>query len=326
MTALRLHRKADAIDDLGFELVDQQPPSPGPDQCLIEVRSAAVNMSDAKAALGQMPHARWPRTPGRDYAGVVIEGPTYLKGQEVWGSGGDLGITRDGTHSRYLVLDASSVRPKSVQVSLLQAGTIGVPFVTAFEGLRRAGGLAGKSSILICGANGRVGEATAQLACAAGLTVFGVARSDVTYRGHSIGSPVEMIDTRNTSISEHIRNRTGGRGVDLVFNTVGSPYFAEAHAAMAKNSTQILIATIDRGVPFDILRLYRGQHTFVGVDTLALDSAACASILGELTPMFDSGALKPFPIEPDGVFDLDHAASAYRMVYEGSARRVVLTP
>jgi len=326
MTALRLHQKAESIDALTFQIDPGRPRQIQPNECLVEVKSAAVNMSDAKAAMGQMPYAVWPRTPGRDYAGIVIEGPAHLRGLAVWGSGGELGITRDGTHGRYLVVDASAVRPKSSKVSLLQAGAIGVPFVTAFEGLRRAGGLENKSSILVCGANGRVGEAAIQLACAAGLTVYGVERFGAPYNGHRVGSSVEMIDTRSKSLSDQIKERTGGRGVHLVFNTVGSPYFVEAHASMAKDATQIFIATIERNVPFDIFQFFRGQHTFVGIDTLTLDSVACASILEALTPMFDSGSLRAFPVEAEAVFDLEHAASAYREVYTGSPRRVVLAP
>src|SRR6476469_4494607 len=59
---------------------------------LIEVKAAAVNPSDVKAATGLMPYVVFPRTPGRDYAGVVIDGPTEWVGREVFGSSGDLGI------------------------------------------------------------------------------------------------------------------------------------------------------------------------------------------------------------------------------------------
>jgi NADPH:quinone reductase len=54
---------------------------------VIEIAAAGVNASDVKAVLGAMPHAIWPRTPGRDYSGVVVEGPADLIGKEVWGSG-----------------------------------------------------------------------------------------------------------------------------------------------------------------------------------------------------------------------------------------------
>jgi hypothetical protein len=59
---------------------------------LIELKAAAVNPSDVKAATGLMPYAVFPRTPGRDYAGVVIDGPTGWIGREVFGSSGDLGF------------------------------------------------------------------------------------------------------------------------------------------------------------------------------------------------------------------------------------------
>ena len=68
-------------------------------EALVKVASAGVNPSDVKAVLGAMPHAVWPRTPGRDYAGTVVNPPAEWVGKEVWGSGGELGIRRDGTHA-----------------------------------------------------------------------------------------------------------------------------------------------------------------------------------------------------------------------------------
>ncbi|MBC8058823.1 MAG: zinc-binding alcohol dehydrogenase family protein [Rhizobiales bacterium] len=325
MAALHIFEKAPTVEALRFELVEQDPPPLAPGQCLIEVRSAAVNMSDAKAALGQMPHAVWPRTPGRDYAGVVVDGPSALVGCEVWGCGGELGITRDGSHAKYLVVDESAVRAKPASIGLREAGAIGVPFVTAVEGLRRAGGLVGKASILVCGANGGVGQAAVQLAAAAGLTVLAAQRSATPYDGPNAGR-VQVLDAGNGSLSRQVRDRTGGRGVDLVFNTVGSPYFTEANAAMAKNATHIFIATIERSVPFDILPFFRGQHTYVGIDSLALRAADCATILGDLAPQFEAGLLRPFPIKPGAAYELSDATSAYAAVYSGARHRVVLTP
>src|ERR1700735_4856491 len=78
-------------------VVERHPLSRGDDQVLIEIKAAAVNPSDIKAATGLMPYAVFPRTSGRDYAGVVIEGPTDMIGREVFGSSGDLGIRRGGT-------------------------------------------------------------------------------------------------------------------------------------------------------------------------------------------------------------------------------------
>ena len=86
--------------------------SRGENELLIEVKAAAVNPSDVKAATGLMPYAVFPRTPGRDYAGVVIDGPAGWIGREVFGSSGDLGIRRDGTHATHLVVEAEAVVEK----------------------------------------------------------------------------------------------------------------------------------------------------------------------------------------------------------------------
>ena len=103
----------------------------GPNDVLIEIKAAAVNPSDVKAAIGMMPYAVFPRTPGRDYAGVVISGPVKMIGWEVFGSSGDLGIRRDGTHATHLVVEAEAVVRKPANISLAEAAGIGVPFVTA---------------------------------------------------------------------------------------------------------------------------------------------------------------------------------------------------
>src|SRR6266566_1218584 len=108
-------------------------------ELLIEVKAAAVNPSDVKAATGLMPYAVFPRTPGRDYAGVVIDGPSAWIGREVFGSSGDLGIRRNGTHATHLVVEADAVVDKPNSISWEEAAGIGVPFVTAMEGFRRAG-------------------------------------------------------------------------------------------------------------------------------------------------------------------------------------------
>jgi NADPH:quinone reductase-like Zn-dependent oxidoreductase len=325
MNTIRIATAAASIDALAPQIEKRDAPRAGPGQCVIEVHSAGVNPSDVKAALGAMPHAVWPRTPGRDYAGVVIDGPEAMIGAEVWGSGGELGIRRDGTHQRYLVLNTEAVRAKPENISMLEAGAIGVPFITAYEGLRRAGLPQRGDNVLVLGGNGKVGQATIQLATQAGAHVFAVERTKEDYIGHASG-PVDMIGADSADIAGYVRKMTSGHGADIVYNTVGSPYFQQANAAMAIGARQIFISTIDRAVPFDIFSFYRGQHTFVGIDTLALDSLACANILDALAPGFAAGTLKPFPVESDEVYRLQDAAAAYRKVLGGARERVVLEP
>src|SRR5215510_8566463 len=145
-------------------VVETQALSRGENDLLIEVRAAAVNPSDVKAATGLMPYAVFPRTPGRDYAGVVIDGPTGWIGREVFGTSGDLGIRRDGTHATHLVVEREAVVEKPKAISWEEAAGIGVPFVTAMEGLRRAGMPKPGETVLVMGANGKVGQAVVQIA------------------------------------------------------------------------------------------------------------------------------------------------------------------
>ena len=74
-----------------------------PGEALVELHASAINPSDVKNVAGAF-KAPLPRIPGRDYAGVVVSGDGW-KGKEVWGTGAGLGVTRDGTHAQYLVVD-----------------------------------------------------------------------------------------------------------------------------------------------------------------------------------------------------------------------------
>ena len=135
-----------------------------------------------------------------------------------------------------------------------------------------------------------------------------------------------MIDASTQDIADYVREKTAGHGADIVYNTVGSPYFEQANRAMAIGARQIFISTIEKPVPFDIFAFYRGQHTYVGIDTLALDSLAGAKILDELAPGFNDGTLKPFPVGEDSIFDLQNAIQGYKAVLAGARERVVLRP
>jgi NADPH:quinone reductase len=326
--AIRVAAKAANLDalDTTLRLTESDPPQGVPEgSALIKIRCAGVNPSDVKAVLGAMPHAVWPRTPGRDYAGVVVEGPRDFIGREVWGSGGELGIRRDGTHTRYLVLPAPNLREKPANISLAEAGVVGVPFITAYEGLREAGSVQRGDVVLVLGANGKVGQAAIQLATAAGARVFGVERTPDPYRGHATGE-VTMIGASEGDIVERVRDATTGHGADIIFNTVGSPYFEAACRAMAIQGRQIFISTIERSVPFDILAFYRGRQRFIGIDTLQLDTADGAAVLDMLRPGFESGVLRPFPVLEANVYPLTRAAEAYRAVITGAPERVVLDP
>ena len=323
--AVRLHAKAADVASIVAQVQPQALARASDGEVLVEIKAAAVNPSDVKAAIGMMPYAVFPRTPGRDFGGVLLEGPAHLVGKHVFGSSGDLGIRRDGTHASHLVVEAAAVVEKPANISIEEAAGIGVPFVTAQEGFRRAGQPKPGEIVLIMGINGKVGQAAAQIATWRGARVIGVVRKPEPYAGYA-SAPVETVDSSAGDVAAKVREITGGKGADIVYNTVGDPYFQDAHKSLAILGRQILISAVDKIVQFNVFEFYRGRHTYVGIDTLALSSVAAAEVLRELVPGFASGRLKPFPIVAGARYPLERAAEAYLAVLGAARDRMVLVP
>jgi NADPH:quinone reductase len=323
--AVRLTSKAADAASIQADVKPQALTRSSDTDVLVEIKAAAVNPSDVKAAIGMMPYAVFPRTPGRDFGGVVIEGPAHLIGKQVFGSSGDLGIRRDGTHASHLVVEAAGVVEKPANITLEEAAGVGVPFVTAQEGFRRSGQPKPGETVLILGINGKVGQAAAQIATWRGARVIGVVRKPEPYAGHA-SAPIDIVDSSAGDVATKIRELTAGKGADIVYNTVGDPYFQDAHKSLAILGRHILISAVDKIVQFNVFEFYRGRHTYVGIDTLALSSIATADVLRELVPGFASGHLKPFPIVPQARYPLSDAGKAYIAVLGAARDRMVLVP
>ena len=324
MRAIRINVKASSIDELSPLIEAQKLPTLNQGEALVRIVSAGVNPSDVKAALGMMPKAIFPRIPGRDFAGVVVDGPGSWIGKEVWGTGGDVGITRNGSHAGWLVLPEKALYQKPKNLSFEEAGSVGVPFVTAYEGFRRGGLPQSGQVVVVMGANGKVGQAAVQIAAMNGARVIAVQRSDI-FSAFAC-TEVSVINAKNLGaeqIAEKVLQLSNGVGANIIFNTVGSPYFEAANKSLAKGGIQIFIATQDRAVPFDIFAFYRGMHTFIGIDTLALDCVESTKLLDQLRSGFESNQLKPFQV--DQSFKIDEVLEAYKLVISGSPKRVVFS-
>src|SRR3954468_6631487 len=129
MRALRFSEFG-GFDKLKVESVPDPRPASG--EVVVRIRAASLNPSDAKNVFGRMEGTTLPRTPGRDFAGVVIDGPPEMVGADVWGTGGGVGFTRDGTHAELIALPVGGVRPKPCKVSFEEAAAVGVNFVAAW--------------------------------------------------------------------------------------------------------------------------------------------------------------------------------------------------
>ena len=177
-SALHVNIKAAGIDALELMNAEQALPPCSEQEVVVRVEAAAINPSDVKATLGIMPNAVFPRIPGRDFAGEVVRGPAHLMGLKVWGSGGDIGITRNGSHAGWLILPILALYEKPKNLSFEEAGSVGVPFVTAYEGFRRSGLPTQGQTVVVMGANGKVGQAAVQIAAMNGANVIAVQRSE----------------------------------------------------------------------------------------------------------------------------------------------------
>jgi NADPH2:quinone reductase len=129
---------AQSLEELEIRELPQ--PAPAEGQALVEVAAAAVNRSDLLNVLGMMPITQYPRVPGRDFAGTVLEGPEDLVGTSVWGTGGnELGFGHDGTHAELLTVPVGALVPLPPTLSLEQAGAAGLSYQIANDGLTKAG-------------------------------------------------------------------------------------------------------------------------------------------------------------------------------------------
>ena len=128
-------------------------------EAVIRIEAASVNPSDVKNVQGLMEQTTMPRTPGRDFAGVVEAGPPDWIGAEVWGTGGDIGFTRDGSHAECILVPVASLGRKPERLDFEQAASVGVNFIAAWRGLVDGAGLKANETVLIIAASGGVGNA-----------------------------------------------------------------------------------------------------------------------------------------------------------------------
>lgn len=320
MKALRF----DATGDLAKLRVEDVPrPVPGRGELLVEVRAASINPSDVKNVQGKMEGTTLPRTPGRDFAGVVVEGPQEWIGAEVLGAGGEIGYERDGSHAQYIVLPQNGVARKPSALSFEEAASVGVNFIAAYLGVHDAAHLEAGEHIFITGAAGGVGSSVVQLARWMGATSIGFDRSYPSDLPPQLRPDIAL--SGDDDIVQRVRDATSGAGAAVVFDTVGAALLQKNLALLRVQGRYAIIASAgDRRASFDILDFYHKRLRLIGVDTRAHDSVAAAQTLDRLRPGFDSGALRA-PMIAQRV-TLDDAIDAYRTVDAGAKGKIVIVP
>jgi NADPH:quinone reductase len=317
MKALRFSSFGDLAGQLHVE--ELPTPVPGPDEVLVKVYAASLNPSDWKNVLGQYKKTVLPRTPGQDFAGVVVTGDKGVIGQEIWATGGDVGFTRDGSHAEYVVIPKKAARPKPKNLSFIEAACVGRTYLTAYVGLIEKAQLQEGETVLVTGASGGVGSSVAKLAKTKSARVIGVdlqAPDPETARRLGIDL---ALGSRTDDIPARVKEFTQGKGVNVAFDCVGGPLFEVSLKTLAPGGRQVNIVSVgERRVSFDLVDFFIRRLSLFGLSTLSFDSVASADILDKLRPVFEQGKLTAPDIAR--TCSIDEAVEAYREGAGGAAR------
>lgn len=310
----------DAIGNLAaLKLVDLPLPIAAADEVLIKVQAAGLNPSDVKNVLGRFPYTTLPRTPGRDFAGTVVKGPSQWLGRAVWGTGRGLGFTRDGSHAEYLVLPIAGLAHKPPCLSFAQAASCGVPYTTAWDALQRSGVSAG-TTLCIIGANGAVGQAAVQLARARGAHIVAAVRKPQHAAELTASGIATLILNNGADLARDLRAHFAA-GAEVIFDTSGF-WLEHAIGALADFGRMAVIAApLDGHVRLPVLDLYRRGGSVIGVNSLLYDVQTCANMLTQIGALFDSAQLPPPQVQQQAAFA--DAVSSYARVAEGAAGKIV---
>jgi NADPH:quinone reductase len=323
MRALRFDQFGDPTV---LRITDVPDPVGSAHEAVVRVEAASVNPSDVKNVAGQMDWTVLPRTPGRDFAGVVISGPPEWQGAAVWGTGGDVGFSRDGSHAQLMSVPTAALVRKPERLSFDEAATVGVNFVVAWYGAVETAQLAAGETIAIFGVSGGVGGAVAQIARALGATVIGVDR-----RPPGADTPaaavIEHFITLDPAadIGAEIKRLTRGIGAQVVYDAVGGVTTGAALASLAHRGRLVVISAVGpSAVEIDLRELYHNETRIFGVDSTKLGVVDSARRLEKMSPYFESGEFRPLPISAS--YSLDEGGPAYQAVADHIAGRVVLHP
>ena len=311
-----------ATGDLKYlELAQCPRPRPAEGEVLVQIQAAGLNQSDISNVLGKHPYTTLPRTPGRDFAGIVAEGPRELVGKAVWGTGNAFGFTRDGSHAEFMTVPAAAVAAKPDSISFAQAAACGVPYTTAWSALERS--QAGKGArLLVIGAAGAVGSAAVALGRSRGAEVLAAVRRE---------EQAAALEARGFSAmvlpGEGLGKAVAARfpkGADVVFDTTGA-WLPEAIGAAAQyGRVVVIVAPGDGRITIPVRDLYRRGASLVGINTMLLTGEECAVTLAEIGKAFDEHRLPP-PPEPTQR-PLDSAIAVYEENNRARRGKVVFVP
>lgn len=316
-----------------LRLVELPDPVAGPDDLLVRVRAAALNRADLIQRRGG-----YPAPPGspEDIPGLEAAGEVEAVGDRAASVGpfseGDrvMGLLGGGGYAERVALPADHAMRIPAGLSFAEAAAVPEAFLTAWDALFARGRLGTGERVLVHAAGGGVGTAAIQIARAAGASwVVGTASAAKLEGLAERGLDLDVaVDYRRESFREAVERATGGRGVDVILDTVGGPYWADNVACLAPLGRLVVLGLLGGpAAEVDLRALMTKRATVVGTVLRHRSAAEKAELVRRFAdrglPLLEDGRLRPVV---DRVFAFEEAAEAHgRMEENRNLGKIVLT-
>jgi NADPH2:quinone reductase len=317
--------KALVLDTAGASFRQAEVPRPEATagKVLVRIHASGVNPLDTKIRAGQAAHARHPLPAilGLDMAGVVEQvGPgvtDFRPGDEVYGMTGGVGGVQ-GSLAEYAAVDSRLLAIKPSTLSMREAAAVPLIFITAWEGLVDRVKLDAHRNVLVLGAGGGVGQMAIQIARSIGSEVYGLDRAGKADSIRNAGAT--PIDLAAESVDEYVAKYTGGKGFDVIYDTVGGNSLDTAFEAVKQFGH--VVTALGWGT-HSLAPLSFKSGTYSGVFTLAPlltgeGREHYGDILRQATRLANNHQLRPL-LDPHQ-FTLADALDAYALIEQRQAR------
>ena len=325
-----------------LEVREQELKEPGPGEVRIAVHAAGLNFADVSARQGlYLAAPKPPCVVGYEVSGVIDElgaGVNQLeKGDRV------LALTQFGGHSSSVVVPAAQCFKMPTDMSFVAAAAIPVNYLTAHHMLFHVGTVHPGSSILIHMAAGGVGTAALQLlSTIPDLEIFGTASASKHDYLRGLGC-TQPIDYRTQDYEELVRERTNGRGVDIVLDPLGGEDwkkswrllapagrmvafgFSRGHAGHTRNLGRV-VSQLARMLFINPIKAMTENKSIQGVDMGGLweEVQVLRLQMERIVDLWHQGIVKP---NIHGVVPYSSAAEAHAMLEDRKNRgKVILVP
>ena len=296
--------------------------APGPGEVEIKVQATGLNFRDVLCALGMYPGKIGAL--GAECAGIVTR---VGAGTEEIEPGDKVMAVARGGFGTYVTVRADHVSSLPAGVSMAEAASIPVAFLTTFYGLHRLAHLKTDDRVLIHAAAGGVGLAAVQLAQRAGAEIFATAGSPEKRHHLQTLGVTHVFDSRSLDFASEIMSRTGGRGVDIVLNSLAGEFIAKSVSVLAPGGRFLELGK--RGIltreQFGEVRPDCEYYAYdLGEEALA-DSSLLPGLFQDLLAAFAKGELRALPLT---TFSNERVVDAFRFMAQAKhiGKIVVMKP